>query len=1006
VIPSVIDLKYKAPLVGLLLFLLSLPALASSNAKWFTRAWQIDDGLLDNNVISLVQGPDDYLWLATPIGLMRFDGNSFTQFPIENFTGQSASHVRVMLCSRTGVLWMASDGGTVIEIKPDFSMTLFRKHLPNRVPRLAEGQDGSLWLGYFEAVYQLHDGQSTVMKDLPPGPFHSLQSDGAGNIWLAKGEQIGIFRNGRFCNLASTAGLQQLVATHTNAALFIAGTHLFTCDLNGNIHDYGSFQNSRNPGTRVLLQDHAGGVWIGTSGNGLFYYHDSMFERIETSHSSILSLAEDREGNLWVGTSGGGLDRISLSGVHLEALDNNQIPFQIQSICQDFQGDLWGAARNGSLFSQIGDKWKPVFTNAPFAETATCVAADRAAIWIGTWDRKLFRLVNTNYTLWESNVLQSKVDGLLSASNGDLWIVGEQSLQCLHHGQLQDVRLPRQVQNIYAIAEDAAGNIWIGANGIIVRFSGENHTNEILRPELSGRPICCLCGTADGSLWIGSRGGGLVRFKDRRLSQIGVNQGLWDNYISQMIADNHGWIWFGANHGIFKIKQRELEQAMDDRNVLLHPIVYGKNEGLASQEAVSSATDPSILPGPILASNGCVLMLVHDGVVVGDPEILSENPLPPSALLTAVMVDGQTTAAYGGIGETQRVANLQVMKAPLRLPPSHRHLEFDFTAIRFSDPENIYFRYQLVGFDNTWIDAGTQRSVDYTRLTAGDYEFRVEACLGEGPWSEMPATVALVVDPFFWQTWWFRLTASLVFASLLIAIARYISIRRMQMRMHLLEQRATLDKERARIARDLHDELGSSLNYISMSLGDVERLGEIPSKKFQTHLQKISQFAVRTVRSLDEIVWAVNPRHDSLRSLAEYVTQLAGELFEDRNIRCRFHIAENLPGMQLTPEMRHDLFLAVKEALGNALVHAHATEVQLGIKTAGANVEISIRDNGAGFNRETVEGKAGSNGLRNMQQRMDAIGGRLVIDTQPGQGTTILLIVAVPNGSKPENSKI
>jgi signal transduction histidine kinase/ligand-binding sensor domain-containing protein len=1002
----VIELKHKASFVGLLLFFAGLPVLASSHAKWFTRVWKIDDGLLDNNVISVVQGPDDYLWLTTPIGLMRFDGDSFSQFPTENYTGPAASHVRAMLCGSTGVLWMASDGGTVIALKPDFSTILFRKNLPNRVPRLVECGDGSLWLGYPQAVYRLQDGEPVAMKDLPSGFFHSLKNDGAGNVWLAKGDQIGIFKNGRFCRITTISGLQQLAATFTNAVWVTTGTHLFTCNVYGRMRDYGAFQSSHDPGTRALLQDHSGGVWIGTGGNGLFYYHDSAFERIETSHSSILSLAEDREGNIWAGTSGGGLDRISLSGVHLEALDDNQGPSQIQSICQDSQGTLWGAARNGYLVSRIGDGWKPVFTNAPFAGAVSCVDADRTAVWIGTWDRALFRLVNTNYTLWETNVALGKVAGLLSASNGDLWMVGEHSLQYLHDRQLEAVRLPRQVQSIYTIAKDTAGDTWIGANGILVRFTGKNHTNEILRARMSDRPICCLYGTGDGSLWVGSRGGGLMRVKNGQVSQIGVKQGLYDNYISQMIADRHGWIWFGANHGVFKIRQQELDLAMEDQNVVLHPIVYGKNEGLAGQEAVSSATEPSIFSHPVLSNDGRVWIPVHDGVVVGDPKTLSESPVPPPVLLTGLMVDGQTIASYGGIAETQRVAKLQELKAPLRLPPAHRHLEFDFTAIRFSDPENVYFRYQLVGFDNGWIDAGTRRSANYTRLTAGDYEFRVEACLGEGPWSEMPATLALIVAPFFWQTWWFRLGVLLIFASSLIAVVRYVTIRRIQTQMRWLEQRAALDKERSRIARDLHDELGSSLNYISMSLGDVGRLEKIQSEKVQTHLEKISQFAIRTVRSLDEIVWAVNPRNDSLQSLSEYVTQLAGELFEDRNIRCRFHIAENLPPMQLTPETRHHLFLSVKEALGNALVHAQAAEIQLGIKTAGANVEISIQDNGIGFNREEIKSNARSNGLRNMQQRMDAIGGRLVIRSQPGEGTTVLLIVAVPHGGTSADSRI
>ncbi|MGH7979478.1 MAG: ATP-binding protein, partial [Limisphaerales bacterium] len=376
---------------------------------------------------------------------------------------------------------------------------------------------------------------------------------------------------------------------------------------------------------------------------------------------------------------------------------------------------------------------------------------------------------------------------------------------------------------------------------------------------------------------------------------------------------------------------------------------------------------------------------------------------PPPVLLTQVVMDEQIIAAYGGVVSFETATNLKVLNTPLRLPPTHRHLEFDFTAFHFSAPENIHFRYQLVGFDTNWIDAGTERSANYSRLPAGQYHFSVEACVGAGPWSEPPTLLAITVIPFFWQAWWFRLGVVLLFTSCVIVFARYISIRRIKMQMRLLEKRAVLDTERTRIARDLHDELGSSLNYISMSLGDMGRSQEMPAKQFYARLEKISGFAVRTVRSLDEIVWAVNPRNDSLRSLVDYITQFATELFEDRNIHCRFHVEENLPQRRLTLETRHHLFLIVKEALGNALVHAHPSEVRLGVRMVGPQVEIYIQDNGIGFDRRSIEANGGNNGLKNMQQRIETIRGRLVIQTKPGDGTTIRLVVDVP---QPDRSRI
>ena len=208
--------------------------------------------------------------------------------------------------------------------------------------------------------------------------------------------------------------------------------------------------------------------------------------------------------------------------------------------------------------------------------------------------------------------------------------------------------------------------------------------------------------------------------------------------------------------------------------------------------------------------------------------------------------------------------------------------------------------------------------------------------------------------------------------------------------------------ERERIACDLHDELGSSLNYISMSVSDLGRSRGDDAEELKSRLEKVSTFAVRTARSLADMVWAVKPQNDSLRSLVEYLTQLARELFEDTGIRCRFQIQEDLPALPLPPEMRHHLFLTVKEALNNTLKHARATEIVLGAATAGRQVELFIHDNGAGFDAAAAAGSE-RNGLKNMRRRIETLGGRLMVETKPGDGTTIRLTVSYPTGYKPES---
>ena len=976
--------------LALLFVFAGFHGLCSTNSQWSARVWQIDDGLLDNEINGIAQGPDGYLWVVTPVGLMQFDGTTFTTFPTENLDARVALHIRYVLRSRTGVIWLAFDGDRIIRVNPDYStVSLTSESLPRRSPyELASDQAGALWLGYSDSIYRTLNGEVvrfTAANGVPAGNFHSLNSDGAGNIWLAKGNQITCFQDGKFQPITRVEGVQCMAASHTNMVWLVANGHLFSCDMEGSLRDFGAVQIAPNVRALALLEDRNGGVWIGTDGAGLFHYEEGSFERVETSHSSILSLAEDNEGNIWVGTGGGGLDRISPCGISVEALENNPFQSQIQSICQDANGVLWGATQNGALVAQKGGKWRAAFANASFAGTVTCVAADQSSVWAGTGYGELLRIENTNCTIWSTNVVRP-VRGLLAARSGDLWIVGNDELQRVHRQKLEPIRLPRGVRGLSAIAEDAAGNIWLGANGFLLRFNGTNFVNETGQAPISGRPICCLYGTEDGSLWIGSRGGGLMRLKNGHTDQIGIKQGLVNDYISQIVADGRGWLWFASKHGIFKLRQREIERSMQNSNVLLRPIIYGKNEGLASQEAVFSIASPFILPHAICGTDGRVWMLTHTGVVVADPKALPEKSASPPVLLTQVAMDGHVIASHNGQSSSETVPGIMTLNGSLRIPPWHRHLEFDFTAFHFQAPDNLHFQYQLAGYDNGWIDAGTLRSADYSRLGAGDYKFLVEASVGDGPWSVPPATLKFTVTPFFWQTWWFRTGVLLAFTLSLIAIVRYVSYRRLRLKLHNIEQQAAVERERGRIARDIHDDLGNRLTEIQLLTGLAQRTHEIPDKA-KTHITEISSAARQATDALDEIVWAINPRNDTLPHLINYLGQFATDFMRTAGIHCRVDLPENPPAKSVSAEVRHNLFLAIKESLNNIARHANATEVSMMILATDKSLNVIIQDNGRGFNGEVKAD--GADGLENMRLRIAEIGGQFQINSRPGAGTSI-----------------
>jgi len=269
---------------------------------------------------------------------------------------------------------------------------------------------------------------------------------------------------------------------------------------------------------------------------------------------------------------------------------------------------------------------------------------------------------------------------------------------------------------------------------------------------------------------------------------------------------------------------------------------------------------------------------------------------------------------------------------------------------------------------------------------------------GDG-WVFSDMAIATSFDDFvvvhYWQTWWFNALAA---AAVLVAVGttvRVIEQKRFQRRLQRMEQESALERERSRIAQDLHDELGSSLTRISL-LSDLVRTDKDNPAQVAVHAGKLSLSASQTVRALEEIVWAVRPGSDTLQSLVDYITHFADEQFAGSAVRCRLDVPAELPARTLPPDVRHNIFLIVKETLTNTLKHAGATEVQLQIKVAPQSLAIIVTDNGRGFDVSAATAAGRRNGLENMHRRARAVGGTLALTSSAGQGTRMEFTVVFP----------
>lgn len=969
---------------------------STANSQWSLRKWQTDDGLPNNIVTGLAQTPDGYLWIASPGSLARFDGVQFEPFTPSQIVSGYHQNARALLAARDGSLWMAMAHGPVFRIGTNNITEVFTNNLPDVLIRqMIEDGDGGIWLVYSSGqVRRIKNGRVQKFSTADGLPdekyFLSLAADRDGTIWFTAGGYIGRFLDGRFHILIELKGNSQMqLAGARDGGIWIGtSSELMKYKEGGTVQAIGTFPNAHlNPELTQIFEDRDGGVWIGTSDNGLFHYSAGRIQQVETSYPQIFCIAQDREGNIWAGTGGGGLDRIRPCAVRLETAEEG-LPFEaVQSICEDADGMMWAVTQNGSLIRRGENRWNVVSTNSGWigGDTALCVTADdRGTVWIGA-RAGLYRLKDGQWENWQrgNGLASAHIYSLFVARNRDLWVGGTpESLQRFRDGKWRNFKLPPGINYIRTMAEDAAGNIWAGTSkGILLKIHGDTLTDETAN--IFGIPtsIRGMCATSDGSMWFVCAGGGLGWLdKDGRFSRIMAEQGLADNYLSQIIPDDNGWLWFGSDHGIFKVREQSLKDVAEGRASRVQCVQYGQDAGLSALQA-----NFGHWPTTAHSRDGRLWMPMRTALAIINPRNSGGNSNPPPVLLKRVVMDEQIVADYGNILPAQSPVDLSRANVSLHLPPKHSRLEFDWRALNFSAPENVNFRYQLSGLDADWIDGGTERKASYSRLPAGNYSFKVQARNGDGPWRESPA-LAIYVAPFFWQTWWFRAVALLVFTAGVIAVVRYVSFRRLQKKLQSLEQQAALERERARIARDIHDDLGGSLTQIVLLSGMA---GRDDREKSAEYVQRISATTHQVIRSLDEVVWAINPRNDNLCDMIQYTAQFAIEFLTAAGVRCVLDLPEKIPDTPVSAEVRHNFFLVAKETLNNITRHACAKEVKLSADISGDVFRMTIADNGQGFKMENTD--AFANGVRNMQQRMEEIRGRCDIVSIPGKGTRVTL---------------
>jgi signal transduction histidine kinase len=305
----------------------------------------------------------------------------------------------------------------------------------------------------------------------------------------------------------------------------------------------------------------------------------------------------------------------------------------------------------------------------------------------------------------------------------------------------------------------------------------------------------------------------------------------------------------------------------------------------------------------------------------------------------------------------------------------------------FSAPETIGVRHQLEGVDREWIETSSARTATYSHLRPGSYAMRVIARNGYGIWNKDGAALRFTIAPAWWQTVWAGAGALLLFSAAVASGARSWAQRKMSRKLERLEREHALEKERTRIARDLHDDLGGGLIELGLI---ADRLAVTASPEASAPLHVLAARTRRLGAELASIIWAVNAKNESLDRLAHFIKLYSRRLFRNSPMECVVTGAESIAGLPLSPDTHHHLLAIAKEAVNNVLKHSRATHVSIDLRQIGDLFELSVEDDGVGFSVDGAEVKEG-NGLQNMRARASEIGGSLKIDSGQDRGTIVVL---------------
>ena len=1004
--------------------------------RYSIRHWNTDNGLLSNRVTDLAQTPDGYLWIATTGGLMRFDGNRLVKIDLTTRDGDHPAYAWHVEVDSRGTLWailVPRDGtreSVLARLTAD-DWEVVHRFEETAPTAMAAAPNGDLWMVMGNepdgGVVRWRDGERTDY-DLPDVNDRAIEVTASGAVWVgttsAAAVRIENDQMTRFGLPDDAEAVARIYQDTEGRIWFGTPNGLYR-------RDRGTFQLHATVGEgRVhdIIGADTGHLWIAWLNRSL--------ERVPLTQvhadtgagaaavapfalGTVLASLEDAEGNHWFGLLGGGLVQVSrnlLPAPSSDPVDPMNVML-VGSVTPRTAESMWAVERcrprvvrpDGTRLTLTDgfpmlDRFPPAAKINPVGpDCVSGLVADRTgALWYLHGQNGVKRVVGgevtdfsypkiePDYQLGSWPPPRGRPNHLVAGAAGELWYVregegivrlspaggGEQTLY-----PFPDALTDAEV-TVLRPGRVGAGEIWFGTTTGFGRLSLGEEGRSSMDDWHSSAPVSDIHVDRDGLIWVSTLGDGLLIVDGDSVARIGRTDGLPDEYILRILETDDGDLWLPSRRGVMIGARAELR---DYARGLRHRLDIGL---LGSGDGAPEFRHPlaSAAKGP----DGRIWLFGREVVVV-DPAELRWNDAPPSVIIEEIRADGEALPSH----------------VDLVVQAGTQNLDFRYTAATFEHPDLVRFRYRLDGHDDDWVDAGGRRLASYTNLWPGEYTFRVAARKNFGAWTEEPSAVQFRVLPLWWQTTWFMAAAVLGIIGLgagiqslrhqatrrrNVALEREVATRKAaEVELKELSRRLVTaqEEDRARVARDLHDDISQRLHAAAINVDPAIRVIDTDPEDAKVQLRAVQQQLAGVAEDTRKISHELHPAILEILGLPSAIEGLGEDFEATTGVATRVSAPESVKE-SVSAQAALGLYRITQEALRNIAKHAGAKEVEVGLSAGPEGVRLLIHDDGSGF--DPVAGHVGL-GLASMRERTRLLDGTLTVDTAPGTGTTIVVLL-------------